>query len=311
MADVASGFALTRAVLPGYVASTVGYGPLPRAAPADRGDEQRIHRGLPSPYLTVIVSLAGPVVTGTTEADALEGDPVRLGVLVGGLAQRPSYVVPDPQQCGVQLAVHPLAARALFGLPAAALPEVGDGIDLLGRGVSELRERLVATRTWPARFALVEEQLRQRLDVRSPGRVRPEVVEAWRWMAWCRGAGTMSGLARHVSLSPRQLSTLFAREVGMSPKQVSRLMRFDHAKQRIARIVAEGRGLDLTDVALTCGYYDHAHLDRDFSQYTGTSPTGWLAEERRNIQARGHRNGEDWSHGHHTTPDRLGHAAGP
>ncbi|WP_344806091.1 AraC family transcriptional regulator [Microlunatus ginsengisoli] len=280
-------FVIDRSLLPGYVASTVGYGPT--------GERQRIHRGLPSPYLTFIFSLGAPVLTGSTEAEALGPGPIRTDIVLGGLALRPSYVLPDPDQRGVQLAVHPLACRAIFGMPSRDLPEVIDGVDALGAGAEALRQRLAETGTWGARFALVRGFLRDRVDRRPRERVRPEVAEAWRWLAWHRGTGSMQGLARHVALSSRQLGTLFAREVGVSPKQVSRLMRFDHAKQRIGRAVSEGKAPALAGIASDCGYFDHAHLDRDFAQFTGTSPTAWLAEERRNIQARGHRGGEDWS----------------
>jgi AraC-like DNA-binding protein len=284
-------FVLSRGVLPGYVASTVGYGPT--------GEAQRIHRGLPSPYLTFIFSLAGPVVTGVSEDEALGPQPDRTDIVLGGLAHRPSYVVPDPEQCGIQLAVHPLAARALFGLPARELLEVTDGTDVLGVGAERLRLQLADTGGWTDRFALVQRYLCDRIDQRPTGRVRPEIVEAWRWLAWHRGNGSMAGLARHVALSPRQLGTLFSRELGASPKQISRLMRFDHAKQRLSHAVVAGGRPDLAEIAVTCGYYDHAHLDRDFAQFVGVSPTAWLAEERRNIQAHGHRNGEDWLHGNH------------
>ena len=284
-------FVLSRAVLPGYVASTVGYGPT--------GATQPIHRGLPSPYLTFILSLAGPVVTGMSEDEALGPAPDRTDIVLGGLAQRPSYVVPDPEQRGVQLAVHPLAARALFGLPARELLEVTDATAVLGAGAERLRQRLAGSDDWTARFVLVRRYLRDRIDQRPAGRVRPEIAEAWRWLAWHRGNGSMAGLARHVALSPRQLGTLFSREVGVSPKKVSRLMRFDHAKQRLSHAVAAGGRPDLAEVAVACGYYDHAHLDRDFAQFVGVSPTAWLTEERRNIQAHGHRNGEDWLHGDH------------
>jgi AraC-like DNA-binding protein len=299
-------FAVTRALLPGFVASTVGYGPT--------GAAQRIHRGLPSPYLTFILSLAGPVVTGQSEEQALGPEPDRTDIVLGGLAHRPAYVVPDDEQRGIQLAVHPLAARALFGPPARELLEVSDGVDVLGPAVERLRQRLAETDGWAARFALVQRYLRDRIEERPKEGVRPEVAEAWRWLAWHRGTGSMAGLARHVALSPRRLTTLFDREVGASPKQVSRLMRFDHAKQRLSRTVYQGRSPDLTGIALACGYYDHAHLDRDFARYVGTSPTAWLAEECRNIQARGHQGGEDWGHDHHDADPAapgVGNAAGP
>ena len=90
-------------------------------------------------------------------------------------------------------------------------------------------------------------------------------------------------------------------------------MRFDHAKQAIIEAVDAGGALDLTAIALRTGFYDHAHLDRDFAALTGTSPTGWLAEERRNIQAGGHRSAAELGGmtDCNSRPDRLADPAGP
>ncbi len=264
------------------VPATVGY--------ATIEPETRIHRGLPSPYLTFIFSLEGPVVAGETIEDAYGPAAHSHDVLVGGLVARPAYVVQPTSQAGVQLAVHPLAARAVFGMPTRELGVLaGDGGDVLGPEVRRVSEQLRAADTWPDRFNLLQRYLRHRVDNDRFGHPRAELVEAWTWMTRFRGTGSMDGMARHVHLSGRQLRTLFDREVGMSPKQVSRLMRFDHAKQAIIEAVDAGGALDLTAIAVRTGFYDHAHLDRDFAALTGTSPTGWLTEERRNIQAGGHR----------------------
>lgn len=274
-------YRLAPRLLGALVPITMGY--------AARGLEPRIHRGLPSPYVTFIFSLDGPVVTGATAEEATGPDALRHEVLVGGLVTRPAYVVQPATQAGVQLAVHPLAARALFGVPARELNVLAlDAGDVLGPDVRRIGEQLQAAGPWSTRFRLVQGYLRRRLDDGRFGHPRAEVVEAWTWMARFRGTGSMDGLARHVHLSGRQLRTLFDREVGMSPKQVSRLMRFDHAKQTITQAVHAGGPLDLTSVALRAGFYDHAHLDRDFAALTGTSPTAWIEEERRNIQAGAH-----------------------
>lgn len=278
-------------LLPGYVASAVGY----------RSDhlQPTLHRGLPSAHLTFLFSLEGPVVCGATPEQAGGADAHRNLVLVGGLHPGPAYIQPDPRQRGVQLAVHPLAARAPFDAPARELRAlVTDGPDLLGRDAERVRARIGDAAGWPERFAVLQAYLRERVDRRPSRRerVRPELVEAWRWLARHRGTGSMDGLAAHVHLSPRQLRTLFAREVGIGPKQVSRLMRFSHATQRIAYAVAHDRPPDLAGVAARCGYFDHAHLDRDFARLAGTSPRGWVTEERRNIQDGGHRLGESWGH---------------
>ena len=36
---------------------------------------------------------------------------------------------------------------------------------------------------------------------------------------------------------------------------------------------------------MTCGYFDQAHLAREFRALAGCPPSQWLAEEFRNVQA--------------------------
>jgi len=89
------------------------------------------------------------------------------------------------------------------------------------------------------------------------------------------------------------LSTLFAAEFGLTPKEAARTMRFTHAVARIGEGV-RGGALDLATVAAECGFADQPHLDREFREFAGTSPSGWIAEEFPNIQAGGHRYARDW-----------------
>ncbi len=70
-------------------------------------------------------------------------------------------------------------------------------------------------------------------------------------------------------------------------------MRFTHAVARIGEGV-RGGALDLAAVAAECGFADQPHLDREFRDFAGTSPSGWIAEEFPNIQAGGHRYARDW-----------------
>ncbi|MFG2030164.1 helix-turn-helix domain-containing protein [Streptomyces sp. NPDC048825] len=273
--------------LAGMVVSAVGY--------RTRGVTPALHRGLPSPYLTLIFSLDGPVTSGLTPEQARGADAVRTDIVMGGLHQRPAYVIQPEHEAGIQLALHPLAARRLLGLPAGELADqiVASGTDVLGRRVAEIHERLQEQTEWEARFSLLASYLRGRAaQADRAGRVRPEVGEAWAWLARHRGAGTLNGLAEHVALSPRRLTTLFRAETGLSPKQAARLMRFEHAKSTVVRELTAGASPNLAQIAADCGYYDHSHLVRDFRQYTDVSPTAWLAEECRNIQAGGHQGGE-------------------
>lgn len=272
--------------LPGLVASTVGY--------HSTGQVPGVHRGLPSPHLTFILSLDEPITTGTSPEHLASPAAHRNDVLVSGLHTTPAYVRRPSHEVGIQLAVHPLAARALFGAPARELNLLTiEGADLLGREIARLREQLLDEPDWSHRFDLLATYLRRRTVSAGPARVRPELVEAWTWMARHRGTGSMSGLAEHVALSPRQLRTLFDREVGHSPKAVSRLMRFATARQQIADVVQTGSSSSLAEAAHRCGYFDQSHLVREFRELSHAAPTEWIARERRIIQAGGHRGGAD------------------
>ena len=126
------GYARADQILPGYVTSAVGY--------ASDYLQPTLHRGLPSAHLTFLFSLADPVVTGQTPEHARSHGPYRNLVLVGGLHSGPAYVVPNERQRGVQISVHPLAARAVFGAPARELSAlVTDGFDLLGADAERVR----------------------------------------------------------------------------------------------------------------------------------------------------------------------------
>lgn len=81
-------------------------------------------------------------------------------------------------------------------------------------------------------------------------------------------------LAKSLGLSSRQFERRFLRTVGISPKLFSRMQRFQRVFQNIPLSIA-----NWVDTAVRCGYYDQAHLIRDFRQFSGTTPTALLAEE--------------------------------
>lgn len=268
--------------LGGVVGSMVGY----RMA----GQRPVVHRGVPSPSLTFIVNLDTPIVTGTHPDAHTDRTARPYDNILGGLHTSAAYIFQPERQAGIQLAIHPLAARRLFGLPASELSETSnEATDVLGDGLRRLQQRIGGDLPWQQRFDAVERYLLDRASAApSFASPRTEVAAAWRWMARRRGRGRMDDLARHVCLSARQLTKLFHAEVGVTPKVVNRLIRFEHARQEIQARVLAGGPLALTDVAHATGYYDHAHLVREFQGFLDCSPTEWLAEEFQNIQAGGH-----------------------
>ena len=248
----------------------------------ESGVEPSVHRGLPSPYLTVIVTLHEPLEVAAHPDPRAAPD--RYDCLVGGLHTAPALITHDGRQSGVQLALSPLGARALLGLPAGELAGVDLHLaDVLGPFAGELRDRVLDAPDWAARFAAIDRMLLGRLDGRTGP--RPELVHAWRRLVAARGAVAAATLAAEVGWSGRYLARQFGLEIGLSPKAAARVARFDAARRALQGRLATGGPTELAALAASCGYFDQAHLARDFAGFAGLPPSRWLSAEFRNVQA--------------------------
>ncbi|MCW2907811.1 MAG: AraC family transcriptional regulator [Actinomycetia bacterium] len=258
------------------------------------------HRGLPSPYLTLIITLDDPL---TISAHPDPADPPGDYVtLAGGLHTTPALITHPGRQSGIQLALSPLGARALLGRPAGELAGIDvDGSEVLGAVALELHGRLREARSWPARFALLDQILLDHADLDQ--QVAPDIAEAWRLLTRSGGTIQAGELARRVGWSPRYLQRRLLAETGLTPKAAARVTRFDRARRTLLRQAAtRARGQDgarpgggtLASLAAGCGYYDQAHLAREFRDLAGCPPSTWLAEEFRNVQSGPDPQDGDW-----------------
>ena len=250
---------------------------------------------MPSSTLTFIVSLDDGVEAAETAEALPAARPNPL--LLGGLHVQAAHVRQRRGQTGVQLAVHPLAARALFGVPSAELNAAQlDATAVLGRSGIRLRDRVSEAQQWGDAFGWIAGV--SVAGMAAPGRtgVRPEVAHAWQLLALSGGRASVGAVADRVGVTGRHLTTLFHREVGRSPKTVAMLMRFERATAQIADSVRRSATVDLAAVAAGTGYSDQAHLTREFARFAGAPPRRWIAEEFRNIQAGGHIGGADCEH---------------
>ncbi|PWI41240.1 AraC family transcriptional regulator [Streptomyces sp. ICBB 8177] len=273
-----------------YVAWYSGY--------RQRGVAPARHRGLPSPYLTVIFTLDEPL-TVAAHPDARQAAQT-YDALVGGLHTTPALITHAGAQSGVQLALGPLGARVLLGLPAGEL----GGLDLpadavLGRFAGEVCDRLRSAGDWRDRFAVLDAALLARL--RPDRAVSEPVARAWRALLRGGGAVPAGALASEAGWSGRHLADRFRAEIGLTPKAAARVVRFDRARRLLAaRAAASGSvrgvddGLGLAALAAECGYFDQAHMAREFRALAGCPPSRWLAEEFRNVQVTEVLGAEGW-----------------
>jgi AraC-like DNA-binding protein len=239
-----------------------------------RGSSGGVHQGLPSRYVTMVVSAGPPIVVDRSAW--LEGDGAFFG-LVAGLRSRPVAIRNQGEGSGVIVSLSPLGARRLFGgLPAGALAGRVVPLDeLLGRAAIELQERVAEARTWPARFAALDETLHWLLTERVNPPVR--VCGAWRRLVASGGQTRVDALATEVGWSRRHLERRFRDELGLGVKEAARVLRFERTVAALDQRPANG----CAGLAAECGYFDQAHLANEWRRLAGVSVTEWLRQELR------------------------------
>lgn len=184
----------------------------------------------------------------------------------------------------------PGGAYPFFGTDVDALTDVVEHLDaVLSVPIAPLRDRLVdPAATLAAKMAAVRQWLLHRAGSRL---VMHPLVEHLAARLHAPGSLRIAALAKQTGYSQRHVDALFRRWVGLSPKQYARIRRFQRVLAHVARGTPEppspheaAAGVaerpappQWSRLAAEHGYYDQAHLVRDFHDLAGLSPTAYLA----------------------------------
>lgn len=83
----------------------------------------------------------------------------------------------------------------------------------------------------------------------------------------------VASVRQDTGLSARRFIDLFRHEVGLTPKLFARVRRLQAVLRRLEDPVVA----PWVEVAVAHGYFDQAHLIRDFRRFTGLTPTAYRA----------------------------------
>jgi AraC-like DNA-binding protein len=225
-----------------------------------------IHRGLPAPKLTVVISLADPLEVQPGGASRLDSHQM----LLAGMHTEPAMIFHDGSQYGIQLDLTPRGAHCLLGVLAAELTAQVVPLADVFAGADELLERSAEATSWQERFGILDEMLTRNMVHHEPTTTD---------LAWCRivrssGNIRIDDVAAHAGWGRSHLRERFRSEYGFSPKEIARMARF----ARATRLLQQPDRI-LADVAATCGYADQSHMTRDWKDFAGCSPLEWMATE--------------------------------
>ncbi len=83
----------------------------------------------------------------------------------------------------------------------------------------------------------------------------------------------VSNAARIACLSPKQFKRVFSAQVGIRPKDFMRIVRF----QRALYLLQTDPGITFAQLAAGTGYFDQAHMIREFREFSGYTPVEYLS----------------------------------
>jgi AraC-like DNA-binding protein len=231
----------------------------------ESGSPPPLRQQPPTTRLPVIVNFGSPWQLATS-ADGVREEHHSF---VAGLGERSTYVAAaGPASC-LQVNLTPLGAFALLGVPMRELTNrVLSLDDVAPRALRALDERLAEHNTWEGRFELVDAFLLARMaEARTPSR---DIAWGWAILERTHGQAPIGWICDRLGRSRRHLATAFREQVGLPPKTLARIFRFEHAVALLRR-----GDSSLGEIAVECGYFDQAHLNRDFREFADAPPAAF------------------------------------
>jgi AraC-like DNA-binding protein len=216
----------------------------------------------PRPALTLMIDLYGWIRD--------DGQPLP-DAWFSGLGETYSVVEFPGVYASVDLELHPLGAYRVLGRPLSELRGAVVALeDLFGADGTALADRVRGALSWGERFDLVEQFLLARAA--AGPRPTPAVEFAFARLRDSGGRVRVEQLCAELGCSRRYLSERFRTEVGLPPKTVARLIRFEHVCRRLRSDPAAW-----AEIAADAGYSDQPHLNREFRELAGTTPSDFVA----------------------------------
>jgi len=152
----------------------------------------------------------------------------------------------------------PGMATRFLGIPAGELTDISVPLP----GLEDLKAKLDDAKSSGARRSLL-------LSALSTPDAPPDPIErAIEAMRLERGVTDLDWVAHQAGLSPRQFRRRCLEASGLTPKHLCRVLRFRNARG----LAIAASHPDWAGIAIRAGYFDQAHLIRDFREFTGDTP---------------------------------------
>lgn len=232
------------------------------ASPDDGTTE--IQRVVPDGYPEVVLHY-GDRGHEVDEAGALQQ---QSRFVFAGQISQPLLLKPGARAAMIGVRLQPAAARMFLGMPMQEMTDVR--LDLALVWVEEAASLVDAVRNAKdadVRMRIVEHFFHRKL-ISTRTRIDAAVTHGVSLLQSSCGKLSVDELARQCGLSSRQLERRFLGEVGIPPRLLASIFRF----RRVFDLLEQPESGGWVSAAIDAGYFDQAHMIRDFKRFAGQQP---------------------------------------
>ncbi|MEM6925621.1 MAG: AraC family transcriptional regulator, partial [Myxococcota bacterium] len=190
-----------------------------------------------------------------------------------GPHDRPTVNAPTGETHALGIVTTMVGCAAVFGVPPASLRGRAVDLEASWEASRAIRERLGGLHDPEAMLDRVSEGVQQQLGPADPGLRRCARAVA---LLEADPLRSIADVARVLGISHGHLDREFTRVVGQSPRSLARLLRL----RRLLAVIDVRRAVPWPELALRFGWFDQAHLIRDFKRHTGVTPTAYVRAQR-------------------------------
>ncbi len=231
-------------------------------APASNSQPERI---LPDGCVEIILNFAAPF-SAIDQAGQRTIQPQHF--LVGQMTQ-PIFIAPTGAVHLIGIRFHPGGTVPFIDLPMhETINRVIELGAISGTFENELLNAIDSSGEIVEAISSLETVLTNRL---GQSKNKSRLLQLAATVVNAAGQISIDDLAEQAAMSSRQLRRAFLQEIGIGPKLLCRLLRFQQVFAAFDRDDQEW-----ASVAVACGYYDQAHLIRDFRQFANETPASLL-----------------------------------
>ncbi|MBK9149664.1 MAG: AraC family transcriptional regulator [Saprospiraceae bacterium] len=200
-------------------------------------------------------------------------EPVSRSSFYGQSTSFKHYIAAVPRSSIFGITFSPLAALTLLRIPANELSQQTVDINsILGYQGNELSEKIYEARSFEQKTIIATDFFNNRLKELH---LKYLSVEKLILSIDQTHINSVPELVANSFLSQRQFERNFKELTGFSAKTYLKIKRFERFIANASLIVNKSES-KLIDIALDVGYYDQAHLNRHFKEFTGLNPKAYF-----------------------------------